>query len=129
VVVKLPVASMIAVTTSFSGSIYTTALPTLLSTSAPTTSTTSSLRTTPLPTSTSVPQVAKQLSAGAGVGIGAAATLGIVLLVLALGYILSRRSRSKMVISHYGVKESYLGNEPEKGPPVEISSTERHELL
>ncbi|KAJ9613430.1 hypothetical protein H2200_003372 [Cladophialophora chaetospira] len=117
----LPIASMIPVTTSFSGSLYTTVLPTLMSntisTSTSTTtgnltsSTSSNARastpaTSALPTTTSSihDSSSKHLSAGAGIGIGIAASLVLVAAV-AGGYKLLRRSRRKRALPQYEANE------------------------
>ena len=134
-IVKVPVASMIPVTTSFSGSIYTTALPTLLSSTAPKSNTGGSSSPSPSSPSFSMPQTSKRLSVGAGVGIGIAATSGVVFLALVLGCILLRHVRRNRTISHnatngdHGVSGPFSGEELGNGLTAEIDSSMRHELL
>lgn len=120
---------MVAVTTSFSGSVYTTALPTLVA------STTTSSRAASSSSSSSTPQSGNQLSAGAGVGIGIAAALGVVLLALLLGYIFWRRSRGKRTTSPHGVNTGAEVTEPglvvgkgQLSKPAEMEDSARYEL-
>ena len=109
-VVKLPVASMVPVTTSFGGSNYTTALPTLLSSTTTASPTNGS-------SASSMPHSSKRLSVGAGVGIGIAAVLGVLLLALALG-----------MNKGAGIVEAGAGKEPQRKTPAEIDGSGRHEL-
>lgn len=88
--VDLPVASMVTVTTSFDGSIFTTALPTMQSTM-----TTTWDVATPISTSTAKAAI----SSGAGVGIGIAAATGFFVLLLALAYFRFRRGGEAKVAS------------------------------
>jgi hypothetical protein len=115
---------MIPVTTTFEGTIQTTALPTLVSTA--TTDAASSQATSPAPREQS------DLSAGAGIGIGIAAALGVVLLGLLLGYFLLRRSRRRRALAQkqtpgYHQPDPFLEGS-RKPATFEIDGSIRHEL-
>ena len=152
-VVDLPIASMIAVTTSFDGTIYTTALPTLFSSSSSTdgsskrksdsnTGATTKVSSASRPSRSSRPGSGNQLSVGAGVGIGIAASVVVVLLI-AIGLIILKRSRKKRASPSNGTHEDpgashpYYGYPPMKNEtseidgrsrPPEADSFPRHEL-
>jgi hypothetical protein len=141
-VVNLPVASMIPVTTSFGGSIYTTALPTMLSTSittsptagaaTPTAGAASPTAITASSTPSSTSHHISSLSAGTAIGIGIAATLGffLTLLVLACVFLKRRHGKGRMcdLVTKSRHKDIRSDEKLQQHFVAELHSTDRHEM-
>jgi len=126
--VKLPVASMIPVTTSFAGLIYTTALPTLLSTATKASPT----DITASPTASSTSHYGSKLSVGAGIGIGISAAVGLFLILLALAYVFLRRRHGKGAVYDLATRphleDVSSGAKLEQSSVAELHGLGRHEL-
>jgi hypothetical protein len=133
IVVDLPVASMVAVTTSLAGSIYTTVLPTLTSIAPfPSNGT-----RTPIPTNGggSTGGVRASVSAGAGVGIGIGGAVALFAL-LVLAYFFWRRmgARRRRVYAADPVMEPTHEREKEAAelhqqPLAEVHGLDRRQEL
>lgn len=118
---SIPYARVVNMTTTISGEVVTTSIPTLASAAATSTTLAS-------PTTVSTSTGDSGLSAGAGAGIGVGAALGAVVLPL-LGFLLWQRSRKKR--SHLELHEAPPPErfEMESSPVQELSGRPQpHEL-